>query len=158
MQSRLRAQLDDLRNASKRGDDLETQVAATRESFLQLATELTKGRRGPPIDSPAEVTAAMSGLGMPDGKFSISVEQRGADDARAFGLDTIDYLISANAGQAAMPLSKVASGGELSRMSLSIQVIASDGSQIPTMVFDEVDSGVGGGVAEMVGPTAARPG
>ena len=57
-----------------------------------------------------------------------------------------------------MPLSKVASGGELSRMSLSIQVIASDGSAIPTMVFDEVDSGVGGGVAEMVGRRLAELG
>ncbi|HKJ20720.1 MAG TPA: DNA repair protein RecN, partial [Woeseiaceae bacterium] len=66
-------------------------------------------------------------------------------------LDRIDFLISANPGQAPQPLAKIASGGELSRMSLAIQVIASDGSAIPTMVFDEVDSGVGGGVAEMVG-------
>ena len=66
-------------------------------------------------------------------------------------MDDIEFLISANPGQQAKPLSKVASGGELSRMSLAIQVIASDGSKIPTMVFDEVDSGVGGGIAEMVG-------
>ena len=66
-------------------------------------------------------------------------------------MDNIEFLISANPGQTPMPLSKVASGGELSRMSLAIQVIASDGSSIPTMVFDEVDSGVGGGIAEMVG-------
>ena len=68
-----------------------------------------------------------------------------------WGIDDIEFLISANPGQAPQPLAKIASGGELSRMSLSIQVIASDGSAIPTMVFDEVDSGVGGGVAEMVG-------
>ena len=60
-------------------------------------------------------------------------------------------MISANPGQAVQPLARVASGGELSRMGLAIQVIASDGSAIPSMVFDEVDSGVGGGVAEMVG-------
>ena len=60
-------------------------------------------------------------------------------------------MISANPGQPLMPFSRVASGGELSRMSLSIQVIASDGSAIPTMIFDEVDAGIGGGVAEMVG-------
>ena len=63
----------------------------------------------------------------------------------------MEFLISANPGQAPQSLAKIASGGELSRMSLAIQVIASDGSAIPTMVFDEVDSGVGGGVAEMVG-------
>jgi DNA repair protein RecN (Recombination protein N) len=66
-------------------------------------------------------------------------------------MDDIEFLISANPGQKPQALSRVASGGELSRMSLAIQVIASDGSRIPTMVFDEVDSGVGGGVAEMVG-------
>ena len=66
-------------------------------------------------------------------------------------MDDIQFMISANPGQPPMPLSRVASGGELSRMSLAIQVIASDGSTIPTMVFDEVDNGVGGRVAEMVG-------
>lgn len=151
VQSRLRAQLDDLRNAGRRGDELEKQVAAAADSYTTLAGELSTGRRAAAARFSSDVSAAMSGLGMPDGKFSISVEPRSSDDARAFGLDDINFLISANAGQAAMPLSKVASGGELSRMSLSIQVIASDGSQIPTMVFDEVDSGVGGGVAEMVG-------
>ena len=78
--------------------------------------------------------------------------------ARRHGVDDIKFLITANPGQPLMPLSKVASGGELSRMSLAIQVIASDGSAIPTMVFDEVDSGVGGGVAEMVGRRLAELG
>ncbi|HEX2138427.1 MAG TPA: DNA repair protein RecN, partial [Woeseiaceae bacterium] len=90
-------------------------------------------------------------LGMPEGVFDIELRRREPEDAGPSGLDEIAYLISANAGQPPMPLSKVASGGELSRMSLAIQVIASDGSAIPTMVFDEVDAGVGGGVAEMVG-------
>ena len=93
----------------------------------------------------------MSGLGMPGGVFEVSLTRVEDDEPRATGIDNIDFLISANPGQPRSPLAKVASGGELSRMSLAIQVIASDGSQIPTMVFDEVDSGVGGGVAEMVG-------
>ena len=93
----------------------------------------------------------MNGLGMPGGVFEVRLERRAADDPRAFGVDHIEFLISANPGQPPMPLAKVASGGELSRMSLAIQVIASDGSTIPTMIFDEVDSGVGGQVAEMVG-------
>ena len=99
----------------------------------------------------AEVSAAMNDLGMPGGVFQVDVRSREISDPRAWGMDDIEFLISANPGQAPMPLSKVASGGELSRMSLAIQVIASDGSAIPTMVFDEVDSGVGGGIAEMVG-------
>lgn len=71
-------------------------------------------------------------------------------------MDAIEYRISANPGQPLMPLAKVASGGELSRMGLAIQVIASDGSRIPTMVFDEVDSGVGGATAHAVGERLER--
>ncbi len=93
----------------------------------------------------------MADLGMAGGSFEVAVRDRNEDDARSHGLNDIEYLISANPGQQPMPLSRVASGGELSRMSLAVQVIASDGSSIPTMVFDEVDSGVGGGIAEMVG-------
>jgi DNA repair protein RecN (Recombination protein N) len=93
----------------------------------------------------------MHGLGMPGGVFQTALAPIPVESARSWGLDNIEFLISANPGQAPQPLAKVASGGELSRMALSIQVIASDGSAIPTMVFDEVDSGVGGGVAEMVG-------
>lgn len=151
VQSRLRAQLDELRNLGQRSSDLEASVAESEERYFELARRLSDGRRAAARQFSGDVTAAMSGLGMPDGSFIVEVEPRNPDDARAFGIDSIEYRISANAGQAPMPLSKVASGGELSRMSLSIQVIASDGSQIPTMVFDEVDSGVGGGVAEMVG-------
>jgi DNA repair protein RecN (Recombination protein N) len=67
------------------------------------------------------------------------------------GIDEIRYLVSANPGQPPKPLVKVASGGELSRISLAIQVIMSESTQIPTLIFDEVDTGVGGGVAEIVG-------
>ena len=93
----------------------------------------------------------MHSLGMPGGVFEISLTALEDDAAKPWGLDNIEFQISANPGQSPQSLAKIASGGELSRMSLAIQVIASDGSAIPTMVFDEVDSGVGGGVAEMVG-------
>jgi DNA repair protein RecN (Recombination protein N) len=93
----------------------------------------------------------MANLGMPGGIFEIKISPRDSGAPRAWGIDDIEFLISANPGQPPMALSRIASGGELSRMSLAIQVIASDGSTIPTMIFDEVDSGVGGGVAEMVG-------
>ena len=151
IQSRLRSQLDDLRNASERGDALQGDVDAAETAFLGLATSLSKKRSAAAKRFSSDVAAAMAGLGMPDGRFEVQVERGDTANARANGIDRIDFLISANAGQPPMPLSKVASGGELSRMSLSIQVIASDGSRIPTMVFDEVDSGVGGGIAEMVG-------
>ncbi len=151
VQSRLRAQLDDLRNAGLRGEELERQSTEAYEKYRGLAADLSAGRRRAAKRFSADVSGAMAGLGMPDGNFIVAVEPRAEDDARAVGMDSIEYRISANPGQPPMALAKVASGGELSRMSLAIQVIASDGSRIPTMVFDEVDSGVGGGVAEMVG-------
>lgn len=155
---RLAAELDELAHADERGRELEQQLDAARQSYLALADNLSARRRTTAKKLAADVTDAMHGLGMPGGAFEIKLERRNDDDGRSHGLDDITFLISANPGQPCMPLSRVASGGELSRMSLAIQVIASDGSAIPTMVFDEVDSGVGGGVAEMVGRRLAELG
>jgi DNA repair protein RecN (Recombination protein N) len=148
---RLGAELDEITHAEERGRELESEVTAAQESFHALAQTLSKNRKKAARKFAAAVTDAMSGLGMPGGKFDIGISALPLVDARPWGIDSIEFLISANPGQPPMPLSRVASGGELSRMSLAIQVIASDCSAIPTMVFDEVDSGVGGGVAEMVG-------
>lgn len=151
LQSSLQQQLDDLTNAAATGARLRQQAGAARAAFLSAATSLSAARKKAAKAFSAEIAKTMRGLGMPEGVFEIDMRRRDADEARSFGLDEIEYLLSANAGQPPMPLSRVASGGELSRMSLAIQVIASDGSAIPTMIFDEVDAGVGGGVAEMVG-------
>lgn len=142
---------DELDHAEERGRELEQQVETARTAFLKRAQSLSKSRRKTAKTFAAAVTEAMHGLGMPGGVFEVAISDIDADSARPWGLDEIDFLISANPGQSAQSLARIASGGELSRMSLAIQVIASDGSAIPTMVFDEVDSGVGGGVAEMVG-------
>jgi DNA repair protein RecN (Recombination protein N) len=148
---KLRGEHDELCHAEERGRELEEQVTEASATYLKIAKRLSKGRKNAARAFSAAVTEAMGGLGMPGGVFEISVSQFDAADARPWGIDDVEFLISANPGQPPMPLSRVASGGELSRMSLAIQVIASDGSVIPTMVFDEVDSGVGGRVAEMVG-------
>lgn len=151
LSDRLRTEHDELSHAEERGRELEEQAAAARSEFLKRARALSKGRHKAATGFEAAVTDAMHGLGMPGGVFKVAMTTLGDDAARPWGIDNIEFLISANPGQAPQSLAKIASGGELSRMSLSIQVIASDGSAIPTMVFDEVDSGVGGGVAEMVG-------
>ena len=148
---KLRSEHDELSHAEERGRELEQQVSTAQAEFLALAKALSNGRRKAAKSFSAQVTEAMKGLGMPGGRFEVSLTTLDTASARPWGIDVIEFLISANPGQAPQPLAKIASGGELSRMSLAIQVIASDGSAIPTMVFDEVDSGVGGGVAEMVG-------
>jgi len=147
----LKQQLDDLEHAEERSAELAEKVAAAEADFLNLAAQLSAGRKKAAKRFASAVTDTMANLGMPGGIFEIQISPRDRDAPRAWGVDNIEFLISANPGQTPMPLSRIASGGELSRMSLSIQVIASDGSAIPTMIFDEVDSGVGGGIAEMVG-------
>ncbi len=151
IQARLRDELDALRNAGERGAALERDEAAARSRFIEASEALSQQRREVAARFSEEVQAAMAGLGMPGGTFDVAIDATDTDKAGPHGIDRIEYLISANPGQAPQPLSKVASGGELSRMGLAIQVIGSGGSRIGTMVFDEVDSGVGGGVAEMVG-------
>ena len=147
----LKQQFDDLEHAAERSAELADKVTRSEADFRNLAAQLSAGRKKAAERFSAAVTDAMANLGMPDGIFESRVSSRDPGAPRSWGIDDIEFLISANPGQLPMPLSRIASGGELSRISLSIQVIASNGSAIPTMVFDEVDSGVGGGVAEMIG-------
>jgi DNA repair protein RecN (Recombination protein N) len=148
---RLQKQLHDIQHEEERGAALQEQTRIAEREYRKSAEKLSKTRHKAAADFSRMVTSTMSDLGMSGGVFEVSISDLMQDAPRAHGVDKIEFLISANPGQPPMPLSKVASGGELSRMSLSIQVIASDGSPIPTMVFDEIDSGVGGGIAEMVG-------
>ena len=147
----LRREHDELSHAEERGRELETQAQAAKTEYLALARALSKARHKAAAGFSCEVTDAMHTLGMPGGVFEIELAAISEDGARLWGLEQVEFRISANPGQSPQSLARIASGGELSRMSLAIQVIGSDGSAIPTMVFDEVDSGVGGGVAEMVG-------
>jgi DNA repair protein RecN (Recombination protein N) len=151
LQLRLTQQLNDLENMEERGAELSQLCKANESAFRKSAGRLSKGRKKAGTAFAIAVTNAMSNLGMPGGVFEVGITPRDITKPKPWGIDDIEYLISANTGQDPQPLAKIASGGELSRMSLAIQVIASDGSAIPTMVFDEVDSGVGGGIAEMVG-------
>ena len=91
----------------------------------------------------------MQQLAMAGGRFEIVLEPLA--EPAAYGLENVEFLVSANAGQPLRALAKVASGGELSRIGLAIQVIASQATQVPTLIFDEVDVGIGGRVAEIVG-------
>jgi len=148
---RIRKSLEELRNAEARGAELSEETERASKAYRKSADTLSGARRKAAVNFSAAVTKTMSGLGMPGGTFEATVVECGEGDEKSHGIDLINFLISANPGQPLMPLAKVASGGELSRMSLAIQVIASDGNRIPTMIFDEVDSGIGGGVAEMLG-------
>jgi DNA repair protein RecN (Recombination protein N) len=93
----------------------------------------------------------MQQLGMPGGRFEIALEPIKEEQISPAGLERIEFMVSANPGQPLQPLAKVASGGELSRISLAIQVITALSNITPTLIFDEVDVGIGGGTATIVG-------
>jgi len=97
----------------------------------------------------AEVTRAMQTLAMAGGRFEVALSP--LDEVASHGLESVDFLVAAHKGTPTQPLGKVASGGELSRIALAIQTVTSRVAQVPTLVFDEVDAGIGGGVAEIVG-------
>jgi DNA repair protein RecN (Recombination protein N) len=127
-----------------------------RDAFLALAETLSEARSEAAARLTATVTEAMQQLGMPGGTFAVEVLKLDPAAAGAFGLDRIELTVSANPGQPRQPLAKVASGGELSRISLAIQVATAECGRVPILVFDEVDVGIGGGVAEIVGRLLRR--
>jgi len=129
-------------------EGLAAERAQARAAFLAAASDLSAKRRAAAADLSATVTQAMRGLGMAGGHFAVAVGEAAAGPQ---GLDRVELLVSANPGQPLQPLAKVASGGELSRIGLCLQVATAECGAVPTLVFDEVDVGIGGGVAEIVG-------
>ncbi|MDE0743174.1 MAG: DNA repair protein RecN [Woeseiaceae bacterium] len=146
---KIKNELNELKNIEANQKNLNRDIDEAKNHYTKLAKELSRLRIISSNKLSKAVTKAMSSLGMPDGQFNINITSNNAISSH--GMDDVIFLLSANPGQAPQSIAKIASGGELSRMSLAIQVIASEGNYIPTMVFDEVDSGVGGAVAEMVG-------
>ncbi|HET7587452.1 MAG TPA: DNA repair protein RecN [Gammaproteobacteria bacterium] len=148
---RLQAELEDLDQSEARLDALTRQVGQLEKDYRKAATGLHKARTKAAATLDADISAAMQELGMPGGRFAVEVELQTDGRFSAHGLDRIVFMVSANPGHPLRPLAKVASGGELSRIALAIQVIAARAGALPSLVFDEVDTGVGGGVAEIVG-------
>jgi DNA repair protein RecN (Recombination protein N) len=129
-------------------DDLRAKEAAAEAAYRDVAKALTKSRKDAAKKFASAVTKSLQELAMPGGKFAIEFSQR---DAGPLGLEGCEFLVAAHEGQQLGPLAKIASGGELSRVSLAIQMMASQRGGIATIIFDEVDSGIGGRVAEVVG-------
>ncbi len=150
----MQAQLDAVGDSAEALDRLQRQQDKLLEEYRTIAAELTARRRKSATGFAAEITRLVRRLGMPKAQFAVEVDP--ADPAtvvRATGADDIRFDFSANPGQSLRPLARVASGGELSRISLAVEVVSLRSSQAPTMIFDEVDAGISGAVAEIVGQT-----
>ena len=131
------------------GEVLAREEAIARDEYLKLAKKLSVARNKAAITLAQQVTAAMQTLAMEGGEFSVALTP--LEQGNAHGMEQIEFQVSAHKGLPLRPLAKVASGGELSRISLAIQVITSKLGAAPTLIFDEVDAGIGGRVAEIVG-------
>jgi DNA repair protein RecN (Recombination protein N) len=152
----LTAELEALRGAGERVRVLDGEIAAAAMRWRQAAQALTAVRGEAARTMSLATTELIAELGMGGGRFEVALEPTAqAQDAEGRpdpqGAERVEFLVAANAGQPPRPLRKVASGGELSRISLAIEVAALGLDAVPTMVFDEVDSGIGGAVAQIVG-------
>jgi len=130
---------------------MEEELNKLLNNYEEQAKRLSDGREKGAKKLAREINAQLGKLGMESASFSVALIRFSDSTPRGGGLEGIEFLVSTNPGQPPRPMIKVASGGELSRISLAIQVVTAQTSSIPTLVFDEVDVGIGGGVARAVG-------
>ena len=151
VRTNLKQQLENLQTITIQLEKAQTAEKELEKSYFETANELTLRRKLTATKLNQLVTTKMQLLGMANGKFSINLLPNMNKNFSANGLERVEFLVSANPGQPLQPLNKVASGGELSRISLAIQVITAEKEVTPTLIFDEIDAGIGGRTADIVG-------
>ncbi len=129
-------------------EELEKNIAQRKAAYMETAEALSKARKKTASTLGKEVTQAMQTLAMQGGVFEIHLQKA---EPGPHGLEQVEFNVAGHAGTTPRPLAKVASGGELARISLALSVMANKAGRVPTLIFDEVDTGIGGAVAEVVG-------
>lgn len=142
-----KSRVSELESFANDGELAQKEAQALAE-YSQHAQKLSDGRKDAAAKLSTKISAEMQRLSLSGGKFEVALTPQ---SPTANGLEQVEFLVAGHAGVAPRPLNKVASGGELSRISLAIRVVTAQKESIPTMIFDEVDVGIGGGVAEVVG-------
>ncbi|MBV1808212.1 DNA repair protein RecN [Pseudomonas viridiflava] len=158
LQQKLLDEIETLNANDESVERLEHEVQAFARHYQEKARELSDLRHTSSTRLASAVEQEIHRLGMPGGRFQIELKAIPGSEPHPHGLEHVELLVSANPGQPLKALAKVASGGELSRISLAIQVITAQTSRVPTLVFDEVDVGIGGPTAEIVGQLLRRLG
>ncbi len=151
LEQQLQQELEQLLNSDSHLQKLENALVELANTYTTTAKELTASRHAAAQRLAPAIEKYLHQLGMPGGRFTVHFETHSQDNFTPFGAERIEFQVSANPGQALQPLAKVASGGELSRISLAIHTLTAENEKIPTLIFDEVDVGIGGGTAEIVG-------
>ncbi|WP_116472449.1 DNA repair protein RecN [Zobellella maritima] len=154
----IRRQLEQMEQNDSRLHGLDEEVALAKSEFLQASERLSQSRQRYAESLNTQITQSLHQLSMERGRFEIRVTPDADTGYSPLGIDRVDFLVSTNPGQPMSPLAKVASGGELSRISLAIQVITAQKVETPTLIFDEVDVGVSGPTAAVVGKLLRRLG
>ncbi len=147
----LSTELDRYQHGEDELDRLQANEQLLTEQYLTLARELSEQRLAGASELTSKVNEQLNQLGMPHATLEVKLTTSEGERPSPNGLESTEFLVCTNPGQPPQPLLKIASGGELSRISLAIQVITAQTSQTPSLVFDEVDVGIGGGVAKVVG-------
>ena len=145
---RVRAELDEVEDGRWNEDTLVADVDRTRSTLIQAAASLSEKRREAAARLEEEVEALLPDLGLPAGTFKVQMET--LPDVKSRGAEDVEFLVSVNKGFPPTALARVASGGELSRVMLTLKAILAQVDQVPTLVFDEIDAGIGGQVATLV--------
>ena len=146
--SELASKLETLENSEAREEQLTLAISEADEALVKVAAKLTKLRRGISRDFSAGIARELGDLGMEATKFEVSIEPQAVASK---GADRVEFLLSPNPGEPLRPLAKIASGGEMSRIMLALKSVLARTGGIPTMIFDEIDVGVGGRTAQTIG-------
>ena len=152
----LSKKLQQLTQADELRQSLEQDLARADERYRKAAGSLSQLRQKSATRLGKDVSDVLQTLAMPQAGFTVNIGFDGSGTPRRNGLDRCEYMLSSNPGQAAKPLKKIASGGELSRISLAIKAVTTAGHSVDTQIFDEVDAGIGGDTANAVGALLAQ--
>ncbi|MFM8442864.1 MAG: DNA repair protein RecN [Methylococcus sp.] len=147
----LRSELERLQGGAESLENLREELQAVLATYAGLGEALSRRREAAAIKLEESISCLIRELGMPQGQLKVEIRSEPEREPAPAGRDDVEFLFSANQGMPPRSLGRVASGGELSRIGLAIQVAATHGKSVPTLIFDEVDSGIGGGTAEVVG-------
>ena len=144
--SQSQRELEELENSVVRFDQLEKEGQVLKERWLQTAERLSLSRRNIAVALEKRIEAELADLNMTNTKFVVSFVE-GDTTPQQQGLETVEFMIAPNVGEDLKPLAKIASGGELSRLMLAVKAILVEADQTPTIIFDEIDAGIGGRTA-----------
>ncbi|HCJ66340.1 MAG TPA: DNA repair protein RecN, partial [Elusimicrobia bacterium] len=153
-QKKIKNELSKLSHSEEKKDEIEKEITEVYAKFETLAKELSEKRKKVAEKLSKETEKELNQLGMPKAKFLVSLKEKTEIDAS--GKDEIEFLISPNPGEGVKPLSKIASGGEMSRIMLALKTILAQSDETPVLIFDEIDAGIGGPMGTVVGRKLAQ--